>query len=146
MMIPDVVQVKALSDYRLQLLFENGEIKIFDMIPYFDYPAFTDLRHNNLFFCVKVLNGTVAWTDEIDMSPDTLYLKSNPVKISIQLLMDQLNQQLGTLSVNLADRIKGLSIFQLGELKEALLDFEEVADLEDWLAQRSLLLSDSDGV
>jgi len=37
-----------------------------------------------------------------------------------------------------SDRIKALSVNQLEELAEALLDFTDLADLADWLAQRSL--------
>jgi Protein of unknown function (DUF2442) len=33
-MTPDVTQVTALPDYKLQVQFENGEFKIFDMSPY----------------------------------------------------------------------------------------------------------------
>ena len=77
-MTPDVVQVRALLDYKLQIQFANGELKIFDMKPYLAYPAFSDLYHDNLFLSARVDNGTVAWTDEIDISPDTLYLKGKP--------------------------------------------------------------------
>lgn len=78
-MIPDVVQVKALLDYKLQIQFADGQLKIFDMKPYLTYPAFADLCHGNLFFSARVNYGTVVWTDEIDISPDTLYLKSEPL-------------------------------------------------------------------
>jgi len=74
-MTPDVVKVNVLEDYKIQVLFENGELKVFEMMHYLDYPAFSDLRHGDLFKCAKVLNGTVVWTDSIDISPDTLYLK-----------------------------------------------------------------------
>lgn len=74
-MIPDVVQVKAFPDYRLQIQFADGILKIFDMKPYITYPAFSELQKNNLFFSARVDGGTVVWTDEIDISPDTLYLK-----------------------------------------------------------------------
>ena len=34
-----------------------------------------------------------------------------------------------------SDRLKALSVPQLEELAEALLDFTDLADLADWLAQ-----------
>jgi len=82
-MTPDVVQVKTLMNYKLQIQFADGELKIFDMKPYLTYPAFSDLRHNNLFLSARVHNGTVVWTDEIDISPDTLYLKSEPLNATL---------------------------------------------------------------
>ena len=85
-MTPDVIQVTVLPDYKLQVQFENRELKIFDMFPYLKYPAFSDLSHDNLFARAKVLNGTVFWTDEIDISPDTLYLKGETINSSESLV------------------------------------------------------------
>jgi hypothetical protein len=73
-MRPDVIQVTPLTaDYTLDVVFENGERRLFDMRPYLVYPAFSPLMKDNLFAKAHVFNGTVAWNDEIDMSPDTLY-------------------------------------------------------------------------
>lgn len=74
-MTPDVVAVKALPNYQLEAQFADGEVRRFNMAPYLDYPAFAGLREASLFMRAKVFNGTVTWTDEIDVSPDTLYLK-----------------------------------------------------------------------
>jgi hypothetical protein len=43
------------------------------MRPYLAYPAFAPLLLDNLFAKAHVFNGTVAWNDDCDMSPDTLY-------------------------------------------------------------------------
>jgi len=74
-MTPDVVSVKPLSDYRLEASFANGEKRVFDMRPYLAYPAFAPLAQDALFMRAHVVLGTVAWTDEIDISPDTLDLR-----------------------------------------------------------------------
>ena len=50
------------------------------------------------------------------------------------VLLRLLNRKLGALSEQIGSRISGLSASQLDELTEALLDFEEVEDLERWLA------------
>lgn len=50
-----------------------------------------------------------------------------------RLVMRQLNRRLGEIDASLIERIRGLSIEQLENLGEALLDFSEVADLEAWL-------------
>jgi hypothetical protein len=77
---PDVIKVKALPDFLLEAEFANGEIRRFDVRPLLDYPAFSALREGSLFMAAKVVNGTVTWTDEIDLSPDTLYLRGQVVQ------------------------------------------------------------------
>jgi len=76
-MTPDVIKVKALPDYCILAEFETGEYRLFDMKPYLDFPAFSALREVGLFMRATVEYGTVVWNDEIDLSPDTLYLKGN---------------------------------------------------------------------
>ncbi len=49
------------------------------------------------------------------------------------LLMRQLRSRLGEVDPQLQERVRGLSLPQLEELGEALLDFETVADLAVWL-------------
>ena len=77
---PDVVQVKPLDDYCLETVFENGERRWFDMKPFLSYPAFSALTEQNLFMKASVAYGTVVWSDEIDLSPDTLYLRGRPLE------------------------------------------------------------------
>lgn len=77
-MTPDVVQVKPLSDFCLEAVFENGERRWFDMKPLLSYPAFCALTERNLFMKAHAEYGTVVWNDEIDLSPDTLYLRGLP--------------------------------------------------------------------
>ena len=78
-MTPDVIKVKTFADYSLEAEFETGEVRRFDMKPYLEFPAFSDLKDNGLFMRASVLYGTVTWNDEIDLSPDTLYLRGNPM-------------------------------------------------------------------
>jgi len=78
-MTPDVVSIKVLSGYRLDAEFADGAVRRFDMRPYLDYPAFAALRDERLFKRAVVSNGTVSWSDEIDLSPDTLYLRGENV-------------------------------------------------------------------
>lgn len=78
-MTPDVVCAQAYPDFELEVEFSTGERRRLDMKPYLQYPTFTPLRINGLFMKAHVAGGTVAWTDEIDLSPDTLYLKGEPI-------------------------------------------------------------------
>lgn len=79
-MTPDVVAVRALPDYCIEARFADGTGRRFDMKPYLHYPAFAALADGNLFMRAHIVCGTVAWSDEIDLSPDTLYLRGDPLQ------------------------------------------------------------------
>jgi len=67
----DVVSVVANGDYTLHLQFENGEERIFDMLPYLEKKPFTPLK-GPLFTKAFVDYGTVCWPGNIDIAPETL--------------------------------------------------------------------------
>ena len=79
-MNPYVKSIKFKDDYCLLLSFENGEKRVFDLKPYFEKPVFARLKNNNLFKTARVVSGSVEWQGEIDLSYDTLYLESKPIK------------------------------------------------------------------
>ena len=56
------------------------------------------------------------------------------------LVLRLLTRRLGALPLEQAERIKGLSVLQLEDLGEALLDFTDLAELEVWLEQQGTLL------
>lgn len=74
----DVVKVVATPDYKLDLEFENGERRIFDMSPYMDKRPFASLKASPLFLMARVDYGTVVWPGNIDIAPETLYDRSQP--------------------------------------------------------------------
>jgi predicted transposase YdaD len=49
------------------------------------------------------------------------------------LILRQLNRRVGNVSSEVETRVKALSLAQLEELGEALLDFDRMADLLTWL-------------
>lgn len=77
-MTPDVTRVQATPDFFIEAEFATGELRRFDMRPYLGYPAFAALSDTNLFVRAHVEHGVVVWNDEIDLSPDTLYLRGLP--------------------------------------------------------------------
>ena len=79
-MTPDVVGVQVMPDHRLLVEFADGERRSFDMKPYLVYPAFSALADPGLFAQARAAFGTVVWNEEIDISPDTLYLRGQPVR------------------------------------------------------------------
>jgi len=78
-MNPYVSQVQALDGYRLELLFENGERRVFDLKPYLHRGVFVRLQPPAIFRAARVVAGSVEWPGGLDLSYDTLYLESHPV-------------------------------------------------------------------
>jgi len=72
----DVISVKTRKDYTLELLFENGETRIFDMKPFLNRKPFVKLLDSPLFFKASVQYGTVVWPGNIDIAPETLWARS----------------------------------------------------------------------
>ena len=81
-MNPQVKQVRSLENYQLELIFENGERRIFDARPYLQKGIFVRLRNHAVFCAVRVVAGSVEWPGELDLSYDTLYLESRPVAVA----------------------------------------------------------------
>ena len=75
-MNPHVLTVSPQAEYKLQLAFENGEVRIFDLTPYLDIGVFRALRDKALFAKASVVHGSIEWPGELDLSYDTLYLTS----------------------------------------------------------------------
>ncbi len=77
-MNPFVKAITPLPDYRLLVEFENGERRVFDLTAYLDKGVFTQLRDPARFRLARVVAGSIEWPGEIDLSYDTIYLRSQP--------------------------------------------------------------------
>ena len=71
-----VKSVKSISDFQLELGFENGEVRVFDMKPYLDYGVFKELLDKSLFDSVFVSFDSIQWPNGVDLDPEVLYKKS----------------------------------------------------------------------
>lgn len=78
-MNPRVKQVFANSDYTIDIIFDNDEMRIFDVKPYLDKGIFKDLVNKNRFNSVRPVLGSIRWEGGQDFCPDTLYLESKPL-------------------------------------------------------------------
>ena len=76
-LLPRVKSVEALSDYILLLTFQNGEKKEYDVKPLLQFPMYKNL--GKVFPAATVQFGTGVWPGDMDISPDTLYLKGKAV-------------------------------------------------------------------
>ena len=81
-MNPHVKQVRPLEDYQLEVIFENGEQRLFNMKPYLQKGVFVRLQNRAVFRAARVVAGSVEWPGELDLSYDTLYLESQPMAIA----------------------------------------------------------------
>ena len=79
-MNPYVASVLPRVDYQLELVFENGERRVFDLKPYLGRGVFARLKNHAVFRAARVVSGSVEWPGEIDLSYDTLYLESKPAE------------------------------------------------------------------
>jgi hypothetical protein len=77
-MNPYAERVRPLDDYRLEIVFENGEHRVFDVKPYLQRGVFFRLQDRAVFQAARVVAGSVEWPGELDLSYDTLYLESQP--------------------------------------------------------------------
>ncbi|MBP6733411.1 MAG: DUF2442 domain-containing protein [Chromatiaceae bacterium] len=77
-MIPEIAAVRVQPDYRLLLEYENAETRLFDVTPYLDRGVFVRLKEPKLFAQARIAFGTVTWPGELDIAPETLYLRSQP--------------------------------------------------------------------
>ncbi len=78
-MNPHVKSVRALENYELEVSFDNGESRRFDVKPYLDRGIFIRLRDPAAFRAVRVVAGSVEWANGLDLSYDTLYVEGQPI-------------------------------------------------------------------
>lgn len=78
-MNPYVKSVESIDDNRLDLIFENGEHRIFEVTPYLSRGIFSRLKNPAVFRAARVVNGSVEWPGGLDLSYDTLYIESRPI-------------------------------------------------------------------
>ena len=75
-----VLSAIANDDFTLDLRFEDGSVRKFDVKPYLEYGIFKELKDQSYFKKVGVAFGTVQWPNEQDISPETLYLESTVIE------------------------------------------------------------------
>lgn len=71
-----VTQVAPRDDFHLELTFDTGERKVFDVKPYLDKGVFRRLQDIQLFKQAYAGGGTVCWPQDLDIAPETLYDRS----------------------------------------------------------------------
>ncbi len=78
-MLKDIVAVKPLGAYRLQLRFEDGVVGEVDIAKLISFTGvFAPLKESTYFHQVRVDPelGTIVWPNGADLDPDVLYYQS----------------------------------------------------------------------
>jgi len=67
-----IAKINPRTDYTLHILSEDGREGIFDVNPYLQYEAFSELKNQNAF--KKIMNGGyfIEWDCGADLSADTI--------------------------------------------------------------------------
>ena len=66
-MNPYVSTIPLPEDYRLEIVFENDEHRIFDVKPYLYRGVFVRLQNHSMFEAVRVVAGSVEWPGGLDL-------------------------------------------------------------------------------
>ncbi|RBY80907.1 DUF2442 domain-containing protein [Geodermatophilus sp. TF02-6] len=77
----DVVAVRVLARYVLELTFSTGEVRVLDVEDSLWGPAFEPLRSDHAAFTAVRVDpeaATIVWPNGADLSPEGLYAKSRP--------------------------------------------------------------------
>lgn len=71
-----VTKVKALNGYRLELTFDDGVCGVVDLSELVGTGVFALWRDRHVFEQVRIGSfGELVWGDQIDLCPDSLYLR-----------------------------------------------------------------------
>jgi len=76
---PKIISVTPLENFRLLLVFANGEKRIYDFNPNLAHPFFRALSNEELFKRVTAVDGELEWVTGQDFCPHTLYNDSKPI-------------------------------------------------------------------
>lgn len=75
MLQPNLKSVTPQDDYKLKLVYETGEIKVFDVKPYIGVGWYGELKDKTYFNRVRVLDDGygIEWPNGQDIAPHELY-------------------------------------------------------------------------
>jgi len=82
-MVPRPKHVIAGDSYYLDVLFDNGEYRRYDMTGLIQLPFYERLKNRSIFKTVRVRDITLEWATGEDICPDELYNHSILLKRDI---------------------------------------------------------------
>lgn len=71
---PKLKRVKALDNYKIELLYETGELKVYDMTELLNTCEFyNNLKDKEYFKNMKIFGLSIQWQNGEDVAPELLY-------------------------------------------------------------------------
>lgn len=82
MLQPRLTKVEPLPNMKLQLSYETGEVKLFDVSPYATGSWYSELKNEEYFKMIRLLpdGAGIEWPEGQDIAPHELYENSISVK------------------------------------------------------------------
>ncbi len=73
-MTPKLIRARALENYKIELLYETGELKIYDMQELLNTCEFyKELKNEEKFKKIEILGLSIQWQSGEDIAPEILY-------------------------------------------------------------------------
>lgn len=131
-MFHKAVQLKFLSGTALEMTFQDGQVKRYDMAALFEkYPQLQALQSPALFRSGQLMGGYgIVWNDELDIDAETIYQDGQLVR-----LVPAINQQLSQ-TISAARAQSGLTQSQVASA--AGIDQSDFSKIERGMANPSL--------
>ena len=71
--LPQVIEARYVSDYRIELTFNTGLRKTVDFSHWLKGPVFEPLKNRSEFRKFFIAGGSVCWPNGADIAPETLF-------------------------------------------------------------------------
>jgi hypothetical protein len=71
--LPSVTKAKYVSEYLIEVKFNDGTKKVIDFEPWLTGPIFRPLKNKDYFKKFFIDGPTIAWPNGADIAPETLY-------------------------------------------------------------------------
>ena len=76
----NITKIQTNDDWTLNVVFEDGTHRKFDLKPLLDKEAFAVLKDLTAFRKVRNCGYFIEWDNEVDLSADTLFIEGIPIK------------------------------------------------------------------
>ena len=131
-MFHKAVNLKYLKDTSMEVTFEDGSVRKYDMSVLFDrYPTLRALEDRKLFLSGKMHSYGIVWNDEIDIDMETIY-EDGELLQQHRIVVYSISAQ----AVASARAAKGISQKRLSELSG--IDQSDISKIERGVANPSI--------
>ena len=80
MIPPRIKKIKIYNDYKIIIIYSNGEKKIYNMEKNLKYDFYKNLKNLYYFKLAKSVETTIEWPNGEDLDPNELYENSIEIK------------------------------------------------------------------